>query len=472
MRWVLDVAGNSLLLQLIMRCRLLLPVWSMWETEHMFEASQSPVAGPPSLTAAAAVLDAIPLDSYEGLAPAEQVVACEQLGRLESRVKAHQLAVAGAMETCRAADILGATSTGALLANTFGGDPAAAKRLLGQAKRLEAVTDTQAALGRGEVTLAQAELIAHTIKDLPGDPCPEQREACETQLLRDAPRLTLKDLSRRADRITEVFAPDQVDVIENDILEEREAAAWAKSYFWIVDRRDGTFKGEFVIPEAQGAMLKNCLNAINAPQVRNAQVDPSLAVLDEAPTYGQQLADAFCTLIEHIPADKLPDTAGVGAIMTVNLDYETLLGKIKAATLSDGCRISAGEARRMACELRILPMVFDGKSLPLDHGRDKRRFQRPQRRAMEKRDRGCTFPGCDRPPSWCIGHHARKRWAEGAGTDLEDGVSVCAYHHRYIHAHAWEVVFAHDGVPEWIPPITLDPAQKPIRNQRFRADAA
>ena len=48
----------------------------------------------PSPANAAAVLDAIPLDSYAGLAPAEIVAACEALGRLESRVKAHQLAAA------------------------------------------------------------------------------------------------------------------------------------------------------------------------------------------------------------------------------------------------------------------------------------------------------------------------------------------------------------------------------------------
>ena len=410
-------------------------------------------------------LAAVPLASYAGLAPDEIVAECEALGRLESRVKAHQLAAARALETSKAASALGATSTGALLANTFGGDPVAAKRMLVQAARLESASATTEALGSGEVTLAQAELIARTVNDLPGDPSPEQREACETQLLCDAPRLNLRDLSRRADRITEIFAPDQVDVHENGTLERREAAAWAKSYFQIYDRRDGTYKGEFVIPEAQGAMLMNCVNAINAPQVKKAD---SPAVLDEAPTYGQQLAAAFCTLIEHIPADKLPDTAGVGATITVNLDYEILQGEVRAATLSDGCRISAGEARRMACELRLLPQVFGGESLPLDHGRTKRLFQKPQRRAMERRDGGCTFPGCDRPPSWCVGHHARKRWGEGAGTDLEDGVLICPHHHRVVHAKGWGIRFV-DGIPEYVPPPSIDPQRRPLRNSRYRA---
>src|SRR4051794_33792299 len=125
----------------------------------MFESRSAP---------AAAALRAVSLDSYAGLAPDEILAECGALGRLEAQVKAHQLAAARALETSEAAATLGATSTGALLANTFGGDPGAAKRMLGQAARIESASQTQEALARGEVSLAQAELIAKTVKDLPG----------------------------------------------------------------------------------------------------------------------------------------------------------------------------------------------------------------------------------------------------------------------------------------------------------------
>ena len=416
-------------------------------------------------------LNAVPLDSYERMTPLEQIAACEALARLESQVKAHQIAAARAAERSKAADAVGATSTGAMLANGFGGDPAAAKRLLNQAQKLEPVSHTQDALARGEISMAQAELIADKIKHLPGDPTPEQREACETQLLCDAEKLSLKDLSRRADRITETFAPDQVDAHENEILVKREEQAIKESYFWMADRKNGTCRGEFVIPEAQGEMLKNCLNAINAPQVKKPE-DPALAVLDDKPTYGQQMAEAFCTLIEHIPGDTLPQTAGVGVTLTVNIELKSLIDGLKAGTLSTGGRISAGEVRRMACEQALLPMVFNGKPLPLDCGREQRLFNRSQRRAAERRDKGCTFPGCDRPPSWCVGHHARRRWAEGGPTNLEEIVLICPHHHRVVHAASWEVWFADDGYPEYLPPASVDPARRPIRNARFHADAA
>lgn len=188
-------------------------------------------------------------------------------------------------------------------------------------------------------------------------------------------------------------------------------------------------------------------------------------MLDEPPT--QKLGWAFCTLIEKIPADRLPDTAGVGAILTVNLDHDVLVDKIQTATLSTGTKISAGQARRMACELRILPAVFGGESLPLDVGRAKRTFTGHQRRALEHRDRGCIFPGCDRPPGWCIAHHAKRRWADGGTTDLDEGVLMCPFHHHVLHDDGWHVQFTPDGIPELIPPASIDPTRTPRRHARF-----
>jgi len=421
----------------------------------------------------AEALDALRLDVYDSMQPAEQIDACERLARLEARVTAHQLAAARAADASKAARSVGATSTGAALANSFGGDERAASRLVKRSKKVPAGSATEQALAKGEVSMGQAELIADTVKNLPGDPSDAQRDGCETQLLDDAKKLTLKDLGRRAGRISDTFAPeDEVDAHEDEKLRDREAEARKKSYFWLADRRDGTYKGEFVVPEAEGEMLKNALEALNAPQLKTAEDDPSLAVLDDRPTYGQQMAEAFCTFIEHIPGNELPQTAGVGVTVSVNIDLRSLIDGLKAGTLSTGCRVSASEVRRMACEQAILPMIFNGKPLPLDCGREQRLFNRAQRRAAERRDRGCSFPGCNRPPSWCVGHHARKRWAEGGTTNLGDMVLICPHHHRIVHAQDWEIWFADDGYPEYIPPAFVDPERKPLRNHRFRAEHA
>lgn len=412
-----------------------------------------------------ALLDTVPIDAYESLSGAEAAAAAQALARLGSRIKAHELAAIAMVEATGEARRQGATSTGSLLSHGFGGDRRRVDGDVKRARRIARQSQTQGALADGQITVAQADLVTRTLHALPDTVTEAQREACETQLLCDAPTMDLKQLARRADRISDVFAPESVDEVENGIVEDREKRAWATTQFWMVDNRDGTAKGGFVIPEAQADMLRNALEAISAPQITTET--PHDAVLDEKPTYSQKLGWAFCTLIEAIPADRLPDTAGVGAILTINLDHDVLVDKVKTATLSTGTKLSASEARRMACELRMLPAVFDGESLPLDVGRAKRLFTGHQRRALELRDRGCVFPGCDRPPSWCVGHHARRTWADGGTTDLADGVLLCPHHHRVLHRDGWDVRFAPDGVPELVPPANLDSSRTPRRHTRF-----
>ncbi len=68
----------------------------------------------------------------------------------------------------------------------------------------------------------------------------------------------------------------------------------------------------------------------------------------------------------------------------------------------------------------------------LDLGHRQRLFTRTQRRALVYRDRGCVFPGCDRPAKFCDAHHI-KPWDDGGLTDLINGVLLCRRHHTLIH---------------------------------------
>jgi len=257
-------------------------------------------------------------------------------------------------------------------------------------------------------------------------------------------------------RITDQFTPaPDVDAIENQTLQRREQDAWRRAEFWIVDNRDGTHRGGFVIPDAQADMLRTAIEAISAPRRDHLhdQTPAAESYYDQDLDHRHRLGMGFAELAGHLPADQLPGKGGLGATLLVHLDHDTLIDGIKAATLSTGTRISAGQARQMACRLGIIPQVFGGKSLPLDHGHEQRVFTREQRRAMEHRDGGCTFPGCDRPPSWTEAHHWHTRWADGGETKLEDGVLVCAFHHRTIHTDGWTIRLSpHDGHPEYQAP--------------------
>jgi HNH endonuclease len=60
------------------------------------------------------------------------------------------------------------------------------------------------------------------------------------------------------------------------------------------------------------------------------------------------------------------------------------------------------------------------------------------------RDGRCRFPGCDRPPPWCDGHHI-VHWADGGPTALANLVLLCRRHHRLVH-HGFTVEM-NDGRP-------------------------
>jgi hypothetical protein len=169
--------------------------------------------------------------------------------------------------------------------------------------------------------------------------------------------------------------------------------------------------------------------------------------------YRHRLGMGFAELCGHLPGDKLPGKGGLGATLIVRLDHDTLIDGLKAATLSTGTRISASQARLMACNAGIIPQVFNGKSLPLDHGHEQRLFTKTQRQALDNRDGGCTFPSCDRPPQWCEAHHWRTRWSDGSETRLDDGVLICPFHHRTIHDSGWTIRMSSvDDHPEYKAP--------------------
>ena len=77
-------------------------------------------------------------------------------------------------------------------------------------------------------------------------------------------------------------------------------------------------------------------------------------------------------------------------------------------------------------------MVLGSQSQPLDVGRTKRLVTPALLAALWARDKGCTFPGCGRPPQWSDAHHV-KHWVDGGPTALLNLALLCAFHHTWVH---------------------------------------
>ena len=74
------------------------------------------------------------------------------------------------------------------------------------------------------------------------------------------------------------------------------------------------------------------------------------------------LGQAFVEMISRYPAEQLPHSGGINATVVVTMSLQTLLGGLGSADLLTGHQLSPGEARRLACEAGIVPVVLGGDS--------------------------------------------------------------------------------------------------------------
>ncbi|MBB2894406.1 DUF222 domain-containing protein [Flexivirga oryzae] len=164
-------------------------------------------------------------------------------------------------------------------------------------------------------------------------------------------------------------------------------------------------------------------------------------------TPGKRRVDALMDLVSAGAKVASGDGMGIGAGATVlvTMDLHRLLGDLDGAVTIGGEILDAGTARRLACDADLIPMVLGGKSQPLDVGREKRLVTKGMRAAVVYRDKGCTFPGCDRPPGFCEVHHVLPWWA-GGSTALDNSAMLCRRHHQIVHRHGYTATVTSDGV--------------------------
>jgi hypothetical protein len=371
-------------------------------------------------------LDAIHLSDYDHqtTAQAREVAATWQ--RILSRGTTH------AGRASRAVRREHPTRAGQVISRRFGNNSRAVQGQINDADALAGTSLAEQAAASGQISNRHAVVIGKALQDLPVATTTEQREFAEQALIRDALDLSPTDLATRARRITDQYKPEpQVDADEDRLLRRREALARAKTSFQLWDNQDGTWSGRFTIPELHGRIAKTITDAYTAP--RRAHLEPAA---DPFETHVHKQGVAFCQILEHIPANKLPDAGGSPIRIVVTIDEDKLRSKVAAGTLATGERLSAGDLRRLAANHGIIPAVLGTDSVPIDLGRSQRLFSKEQRDALAVMDGGCTAPGCDRPPSWCEVQHT-KPWKSGGNTDLKHATLHCNACHHVADAEAW-----------------------------------
>lgn len=375
----------------------------------------------------------------ELMASAEKAEALIALSAAAARLDALRLRLLAAADDV-AADA-GARDAGAWLAHEARDERRELQRdlRLGEAlaKRWHQVGD---GLGEGALNLTQARVIAHALDELPDDVPADLVAMAEAQLVEYAAEFGPRELRVLGRRILDVIAPDVAEAAEAKALDAEERRAAETTSLTLTPCGDGTTRLHGRLPDATAHRLATYLDAFTSPR-RASTGSP----IEEGPLHRRR-GQAFCALLEHLDPHQLPAHGGDATTVIVTMTLDQLRADLATAGLisSDDHRITASEARRLACTAAIIPAVLGTRSEPLDLGRTSRLFSPAQRKALRLRDRRCRAEGCTIPATWCEAHHLRP-WASGGSTDLDDGVLLCAFHHHRAHDPTYKTARAPGG---------------------------
>jgi hypothetical protein len=358
------------------------------------------------------------------------LAAVQRLGQVAEARKVAYLAEVEARRLHRAG---GAAHPVPWAADVLKVSRASVGRLRRLARALATVPLIRDAFDAGRISAEQAQIMADTVGVLPlGERADAERKILAQGVSHGPERLrvTARELLEKVDP----FGTQQRD---EDAAARSEARAQVKAGLTIY-RIEGTnlARIEGYLDLAMAASSLAALEALCAPRNRIA-----LGLPVEGPdlrTAARRRHDAWCELGNRSHATGgLPDNGGDRPQVVVTVQLATLKDRLHGlGYLDDGTPLTPAAVRLLACDALILPVVMNGRSMPLDLGRTRRLFSGPIRRALNIRDGGCGFPGCDRHHAWCAAHHCRP-WYDGGPSDLTDAVLVCAVHHRLLHHSGW-----------------------------------
>jgi hypothetical protein len=215
--------------------------------------------------------------------------------------------------------------------------------------------------------------------------------------------------------------------------------AHARRYLHVGEPQGGMVRIDGLLDAEGGATMRRALQAFMKP------------MKDDERSHGQRQHDALIELCLQ-RAGSRRDGAGPRPQLIIRASLDTLAGipGAPAGELDGGGTVPAATVQRYACDSAIAQITGRGElEHELNHA--SRTIPASTRRALEARDQHCVFPGCDRPLSWCDGHHL-VWWIKGGPTELPNLALLCRHHHRLVHEEGWVLARQKDGRFTAIPP--------------------
>lgn len=451
-------------------------------------------------------LGALTEDRLRLSAEAEQLKLILASLRLSARLQAWQQRQLAELERSQASWRVYGASTTTWLAEAGNLTPNQARHLIKAGQQLERFETVGEAATKGEVLPQQAEAMTTVLAELPREFPTEVMQEAQGLLVGFATDHNSSELRRLTTHLIEVLDPETCEAREERRLERQLQRATSRRGLEFRQDGDGSVLIRGSLPIVQAEPLIQIIDAYSAAERRALDaLDPHAPLLSPA----MRRADALVAMVNrHCQEALAPGNGGDRPRVVATLSYDRLIDQACAAGICDdklaatlgeftsgvalggaaagtggvglgsrlirnGLPVPASELRRLLCDAEVLPVVLGGRSEILDVGRAQRLVTAPIRAALELRDQGCVFPGCDKPPQACQAHHLQPWWA-GGSTSLANLVLVCPHHHGVVEPghdptdDRWRVEIGDDGVPQVLPPQRVDLHRTPRRHARFR----
>ncbi|MET7373382.1 HNH endonuclease signature motif containing protein [Micromonospora arida] len=386
------------------------------------------------------------------------IAALDAAHRLQHRLAAVTLTLIREIDGRGTARTHGASNTAVWLRERLRLTIPAARRLVDLATALDTGNPgIRQALADGHLSLDQARVITDTAATVQATAGTQAADKAVSLLTDWASQFDPTHLRKLGTRILDHVAPDLADAAAQAALDADARRATRDRHLTLSEQTDGRLRLTGTLDAETAGLFRAATDPLTAPS------GP-----DDTRSPGQRRHDALTDVCRlALRTSELPDSGGDPAQIVITTTYDALTAQLGTGTLDTGLPLTPETVRRLACDATLLPAVLGGAGQVLDVGRQRRLITGPLRRALVLRDRGCAFPGCDRPPRWCHAHHIH-HWADGGTTSLTNAVLLCGHHHRHLHHSDWTVQLGHDGHPEFVPPAWLDPEQLPRRNHYHR----
>ncbi len=313
----------------------------------------------------------------------------------------------------------------------MGGGAAADRIAVGE--QLDSLPESAEAMSRGEIGFAHVALIARTAAAIADSRTDKAFD--ETPLLNKAREFSVGRFRDFCFHMRHVSDPKGYASGEAQAVEARSLT--------ITTGDTGQVWLRGVLDPEGGATVRTALESLAHKSGKS-----------DDRTHDRRLADALVEQSRHaLDHAYLPQRGGRRPHLQVTTSLETLLQRAgaPAADLDLSIPISSAAVERLACDCRVTRILLDSDSLVIDVGRSKRTVPSATRRALDVRDKGCRWPGCDRTASSSDAHHIA-HWIKNGPTDLANLILLCHRHHWMVHEGRWQIVKTDDGHILTIPP--------------------